>query len=106
MARKTSAKPAPAKGKTDIIAQLVANPSEENWKKARTKILKEGRYYYTFYPKAVQGSMSLKGAYVVIYDKGFKSLYKVPISKRVGNKIEGATWYLKGLEINRSIIKG
>ncbi|MDE1865030.1 MAG: hypothetical protein KGH94_00100 [Candidatus Micrarchaeota archaeon] len=89
----------------DIIEQLEANPSEENWKKAREKILKEGKYYYTFYPDGVQGSMSLKGAYVIIYDKNHKNLYKIPISKKAGKKIEGATWYLKGLEINRSIIK-
>jgi hypothetical protein len=105
MAKKTASK-APSRGKSDIIAQLEANPSEENWKKARERIIKEGKYYYTFYPSGVQGSMSLKGAYVVIYDKGYKNLYKIPISKKVGKGIEGATWYLKGLEINRSIIKG
>lgn len=105
MAKKTVAK-TPAKGKSDLIAQLVANPSEQNWKAAQKKILKEGKYYYTFYPKSVQASMSLKGAYVVIYDKKYKSLYKIPIFKKVGKEIEGATWYLKGLEINRSIIKG
>ena len=105
MAGKAGAK-APAKGKSDMIAELEANPSEENWKRAGWKILKEGRYYYTFYPDGVQGSMSLKGAYAVIYDKGYKSLYKIPLFKKAGKGIEGATWYLKGLEINRSIIKG
>ena len=73
---------------------------------ARAKILKEGRYYYTFYPNGIQGSMSLKGAYAVIYDRRMKSLYKVPITKTAGKGVEGATIYLKGLEINRKIIKG
>ena len=86
----------PAQGKSDIIAQLEANPSEENWKKARAKILKEGKYYYTFYPNGVQGSMSLKGAYVIIYDKSYKNLYKIPISKKVGRDIEGATMVSQG----------
>ena len=93
-------------GKADIITALEANPSEENWKKARAKILKEGKYYYTFYPNGIQGAMSLKGAYAVIYDRRMKSLYRVPITKRAGHGVEGATIYLKGLEINRSIIKG
>ncbi len=104
MAKKPTVK-TPSKGKTDLIAQLAANPSEENWKKARAKTLKEGKYYYAFYPKGIQGAMSLKGAYVVIYDKKYKSIYNVPIFKRVGKGIEGATWYLKGLGINRRIIK-
>ena len=96
---------APAKGRSDIIAELKANPTEENWKKASAKILKEGKYYYAFYPNGIQGSMSLKGAYAVIYDGRMRSLYNVPVIKRAGKRIEGATAYLKGLEINRSIIK-
>lgn len=92
--------------KQDVIAQLEADPTEENWKKAVPKILKEGKYYYTFYPKGIQGELSLKGAYAIIYDKSYKNLYKVPIFKKVGKGVEGALWYLKGLEINRSIIKG
>jgi hypothetical protein len=35
-----------------------------------------------------------------------KSIYNVPVLKRMGKGVEGATWYLKGLEINRSIMKG
>jgi hypothetical protein len=101
----TSGRKAPQKGRNDIIAELKANPSEENWKKASAKILKEGKYYYAFYPNGIQGSMSLKGAYAVIYDGRMRSLYNIPVTKRVGKRIEGATVYLKGLEINRSIIK-
>ena len=105
MAKKSVVK-TPPKAKGDIIAQLQANPSEENWKKARPRVLKDGKYYFTFYPKGIRGSLSLKGAYVVIYDKRMKSLYNVPIVKRAGKGVEGATWYLKGLSINRSVIKG
>jgi hypothetical protein len=105
MARKAVAKTS-TKVRTDPIAELEANPNEENWKRARAKILKEGKYYYAFYPQGIRGAMSLKGAYTVIYDSKFKSLYKIPIIKRLGKGIEGATWYLKGLEINRRIIKG
>ena len=62
MARKTVASEA-QKGKSrELIAELKANPTEENWKKARPKILKEGKYYYAFYPKEIKGSMSLKDA--------------------------------------------
>jgi hypothetical protein len=104
MAKKPSAK-APSKGKSDLIKQLQESPTEENWKRARPRILKEGKYYFTFYPKGIRGSLSLKGAYVVIYDKRMKSLYNVPIVRRAGKGVEGATWYLKGLSINRSVIK-
>jgi hypothetical protein len=104
MAKKTSAKKV-SKAKTDLISQLEASPTEANWKKAVPKLLKEGKYYYVFYPKEVKASMNLTEAYAVIYDKKYKSLYKIPIIKKVGKEIEGATWYLKGLEINRSIIK-
>ena len=95
----------PKTGGNSIIAELQENPTEENWKRARAKILKEGRYYYAFYPNGIQGSMSLKGAYAVIYDARMKSLYSVPVIKRVGKGVEGATIYLKGLHINRKIIK-
>jgi len=105
MAKKSTVK-ALSKGKSDLIAQLQENPTEENWKKARPRILKEGKYYFTFYPKGIQGSLSLKGAYVVIYDRKMKSLYNVPIVRRAGKGVEGATWFLKGLSINRSVIKG
>ncbi len=101
-----NARTSPSRGDTGIIAALNADPSEENWKRARAKILKEGRYYYAFYPNGIQGSMSLKGAFAVIYDGRMKSIYKVPITRRIGRGVEGATIYLKGLKINRSIIKG
>ena len=105
MAGKIGKAAATANGGSDVIAQLKEDPSEENWRKARAKILKEGKYYYAFYPDGIKGSTSLKGAYAVIYDRNMKSLYNVPVIKKVGKKIEGATICLKGLQINRSIIK-
>lgn len=97
--------PVKAGKKADIIEELESNPTEEAWRKARAKILKEGKYYFTFYPSGVKGSMSLKDAYAIIYDKGYRSLYRVPVTRRAGKRTEGATWFLKGLEINRKVIK-
>lgn len=89
----------------DPIEELGKNPTRRNWELARERILKKGRYYYPFYPSGVRGKGSLNGAYVVIYDKGYKSLCKVPIMCRSGGGVGGATWFLKGLEINRRLMK-
>ena len=105
MASKAGGKSSATRGNV-IINELWANPSEENWKKAKAKILKEGKYYFTFYPEEIQGSMNLKSAYAIIYNKGAKVLYRVPVIKKTGKGIGGATIYLKGLEINRGLIKG
>jgi hypothetical protein len=89
----------------DPVAELEKNPTQKNWEAAQKKILKEGRYYYPFYPSGVKGKGSLNDAYVVIYDKGYKSLYRLPIMRKTGKGVEGATWFLKGLEINRRLMK-
>ena len=91
--------------KTDPIEALNVSPTERNWELARESILKKGKYYYPFYPSGVKGKGSLNDAYVVIYDKSYKSLYKLPIMRRLGSGVEGATWFLKGLEINRRLMK-
>jgi hypothetical protein len=87
-----------------IITELNNNPTEANWGKAAAKIAKEGKYYFIFYPTGLKEKMSLLDANAVIYGKNFKQLYKVPILKKTSNGIEGATIYLKGLEINRKMI--
>lgn len=88
------------------IAELEANPTEQNWERAREKILKEGKYYFIFYPKELKGKASLLDAHAVIYGKDRRSLYKIPVIKKTAKGIEGATIYLKGLEINRRILGG
>ncbi len=89
----------------DPIEALDKSPTERNWELARDAILKKGKYYYPFYPSGVKGKGSLNDAYVVIYDKSYKSLYKVPIMRKSGSGIGGAIWFLKGLEINRKLMK-
>lgn len=91
--------------KADVISALNSDPSEENWKSAIPKMLKEGKYYYVFYPDGVNEERSLLEAHAVIYGSDKKILYKVPIVKKSGKKIEGATIALKGLQINRSVIR-
>lgn len=92
--------------KMDIIAKLNADPTKANWEAARKKLLDEGRYYYVFFPNGMKGKSSLFDANVVIYNKAGKQLYKVPVYQKEGRGVRGATIHLKGLEINRSIIKG
>jgi hypothetical protein len=93
-------------GNESIIAELGKDPTERNWERARAKILEEGRYYFIFYPKELKGKMSLLDAHAVIYGRDHKSLYKIPVIKRTARGIEGATIYLKGLEINRKLLGG
>ncbi len=88
-----------------FIEEFNRNPSEDNWKKFMGIMKKDkAKYYYIAFPAGVKGKGSLRDAYAVIYNGQRKQLYKIPVMKTVGKKIEGATIYLKGLEVNRRAI--
>ncbi len=101
---KATKRPEGGRAKGDVIDALNSNPSRENWKAAQKRIQKEGKYYYVFYPTALKGKQSLFDAHIVIYDKAYRQLYKVPVMQKEGGKVDGSTYYLKGLEINRRMI--
>lgn len=88
-----------------FIAEFNRNPDEKHWEAFRKRIVKDkAKYYYVVYPGSVKNSMNLREAYAVIFDGKYRQLYKVPIVKRAKKGIEGATLYLKDLEVNRKAI--
>ncbi|MDE1869118.1 MAG: hypothetical protein KGH60_04110 [Candidatus Micrarchaeota archaeon] len=94
-----------AKKKDNKMEALLKDPSEENWSLFAAQAKKDkAKYYYIYYPSGLKTKNDLSNAYAVIYDAKSKPLYKVPIIKRVKSGIEGATFYFKGLEINRKMM--
>ncbi|MDE1833298.1 MAG: hypothetical protein KGH58_02665 [Candidatus Micrarchaeota archaeon] len=95
-----------AKAKPDpLVLELGRNPTKENWARMGRKMKADkARMYYIFYPSGLKSKMNLKDAYAVIYDARAKPLYKVPILMKGKFGIEGATYLLKELEINRKMI--
>ena len=94
------------KSKIDpIVEALSKNPTKENWSKMERKLKKDkARMYYISYPSGLRSKMNLKEAYAIIYDAKAKPLYKLPILMKGKTGIEGATYLLKELEINRKMI--
>jgi len=89
------------KNKTDLENEakiLWEDPSEENWNKFR-EILKrsKAKYYRVKYEKSLGTTEDLRKSYAEIFDSKYNIIAKVPIFKKVGSKIEGATINLEGL---------
>lgn len=94
-----------SKKEDSFIEEFGSNPDEKNWKLFLNKAKKDkARYYHVIYPQGVKNKLSLSGAYAVIYNSSYKQLYKIPIIKKTKNGIEGATIYLKELEVNRRVL--
>ncbi|MDE1871448.1 MAG: hypothetical protein KGI06_04395 [Candidatus Micrarchaeota archaeon] len=92
-------------GSDPFIGEFSRNPDERNWGLFRKRMLKDrAKYYYVVYPSSLKGKMSLREAYAVIYDGSYRQLYRIPIIKETSKGIEGATMYLKELDVNRKAI--
>lgn len=88
-----------------VVDALLKNPIEQNWAKMEKKMKKDkAKMYYIFYPSGLKSKMNMKDAYAVIYDAKAKPLYRVPVYMKIKGGIDGATYFLKGLEINRKVI--
>ena len=96
-----------AKNIDELVQNLNADPSSENWSKFSAAIKKSNaRYYKIVYPRELKGMDNLAEAYAILYDIKFKILFKVPIiliNKNPADKkqIKGATSFLSGLMLNR-----
>lgn len=91
--------------KSSFMDEFSRNPDERHWDAFKTKMKKDrAKYYYVIYPKDVKSSMNLGEAYAVIYDGRYRQLYRVPIIKKTNKGVEGATYYLKDLEVNRKAV--
>ncbi|HUY70580.1 MAG TPA: hypothetical protein VMV00_03380 [Candidatus Baltobacteraceae bacterium] len=88
-----------------LVEELNKSPTKENWAKMERKMKKDkAKMYYIFYPSGLKSKMNLKQAYAVIYNAQAKPLYKLPILMKDRSGIEGATYCLKELQINRKMI--
>ncbi len=82
-----------------IVEELNKNPVRENWEKFQSLLPKsKAKYYKTFYVDGkLRGVQDLTKSYVEIYDSSQKPIARIPIFVKDKKKIEGATYYLKGL---------
>lgn len=83
-----------------IVDALWKNPEPKNWERLSSSLGKgKIKYYKVFYEKAnkLKKIDDLKDSYIGIYTGDMKSSYKVPLFKKEGKGIRGATIYLKGL---------
>jgi len=93
-----------AKDMENVGKLLWENPSEKNWKTLASSLKKGGIVYYrVFFEKGkLNKTQDLRRSYAGLYDKKENLVAKIPIFKREGKRIEGATIYLKGLLILNS----
>lgn len=92
--------------KDSFMEEFEKNPDEKHWGLFIKKMKKDkAKYYQVVFPAEVKDRMNLKKAYAVIYDSRYKQLYKAPIIKSTKKGIEGATIYLKDLEVNRKVMQ-
>ncbi len=82
----------------NIIDRLNKEPSEENWEEFAKVLPKSGiKYYRVVYMKgSIKNAEDLTKSYAELFDEKGNLVTKVPIFKK-GKKIEGALYYLKGL---------
>ncbi len=86
---------------TDAVEMLNADPGEKNWKEFSAALKKSSAVYYrpVFGRGRLRNTQGLRNSHVELYDKNGKLLFKIPIFKKNGKELRGATMYLKGLLI-------
>ncbi len=89
---------------TIIAEALNGDPSEKNWKRLSSSLSGAGvAYYKVFFEKGkLKNTEDLRNSYATLYDRKKKLVAKIPVFKKSGKGIEGATIYLKGLSILNS----
>lgn len=88
-------------GIQSISSELLKDPSGKNWDRLSRSLRKNGiAYYKTVFEKGkLKNTQDLKNSYVELYDKKGVFAARIPIFKREGKNLRGATIYLKGLLI-------
>ena len=79
---------------------MFKEPSEKNWQAFAEALPKSGlKYYRVVFQKdqKLKKAEDLTESYAELYDAKEKLVLKIPIFKKEGKKIEGATYYMKGL---------
>jgi RNase H-fold protein (predicted Holliday junction resolvase) len=89
----------------EAVKRLNGEQSESNWKSLASTLKKSGiKYYKVGYAASLDGESDLTKAHVKLYDKKHSEVYTIPLIVMDGKRIEGATRFLIGLEINRRVL--
>jgi len=80
-----------------IAVELKLNPNESNWKKFEKAIKNSNAMYYKITYAKLNNKEDIRKAYAEIFNKNKKLITTIPIFKKEGKKIEGATIRLKDL---------
>ena len=83
----------------EIADALWKSPIKANWDKFVKALPKSGlKYYKVVYQKGkIKRVGDLVDDYAQLYDAKQKPVVRIPIYEKVGKKITGATYYMKGL---------
>ncbi len=88
----------------ELALRLFKDPRKVNWDVFANALKRDGaRYYAVVFPASLGGKQDLLKAYAILYGKGRRPLYKVPIVIRNGKSIEGAMAMFADLELNRAV---
>ena len=84
---------------TKISESLWKNPSASNWESLAKSLPKSGvKYYRVVYQKGkLANTEDLRDSYVELFDAKERLVSKVPVFRKEGKGVRGATIYLKGL---------
>lgn len=90
----------------EIAGTLWKAPTEQNWEKFSKALRGSGVVYYkTMF--ANEGKLSkmqdLTKSSVQLYDSKFRPITKVPMFKKEGKSLRGATKYLEGLKVSNLV---
>ena len=90
----------------EIASTLWKAPTDQNWERFSKALKGSGIVYY----KAIfanEGKLSkmqdLAKSSVELYDSKFRPITSVPIFKKEGKRLRGATIYLEGLKVSNLV---
>ena len=90
----------------DSVNRLTSRPDKKNWSSFRKSLPgSDIAYYHVVYPSRVNGIDDLESAYIILYDSKYDRRFRIPVYVKDGVRINGALSYLKGLSINRRLMK-
>ena len=84
----------------EVVEELWSDPKEKNWERFSKSLKVSGiKYYKVVFEKGnkLKKLDDLRDSYVALYDGKSRQVYKVPLIKKDGKALRGATIYLKGL---------
>ncbi|MGC8652002.1 MAG: hypothetical protein ACP5UH_01995 [Candidatus Micrarchaeia archaeon] len=88
-----------AKDRLDALASaLWSSPSKENWERFYKALKGSNAVYYKIFYESLKNKEDLTKSFARLYDSRLKPIAKIPIIRRKGDGIEGATIYLKDLK--------